>query len=50
MKFMGMSAGMWALYKKSFGENLVSVLGFSKSEAAEIPPIFTVMSVCFINL
>ncbi|MCR5523604.1 MAG: L-2-amino-thiazoline-4-carboxylic acid hydrolase [Clostridia bacterium] len=36
MKYMGMPAGMWVLYKKSFGENLVSVLGFSKSEAAEI--------------
>ncbi len=36
MKYMGMPAGMWALYKESFGENLVSVLGFSKSEADEI--------------
>ena len=36
MKYMGMPAGMWVLYKKSFGENLVYVLDFSKSEAAEI--------------
>ena len=36
MKYTGLPAGMWALYKKSFGNNLVSVLGFSNREAAEI--------------
>lgn len=28
--------GMWTLYKRSFRDHLVSVLGFSKSEAAQI--------------
>ncbi len=28
MKYIGMPAGMWALFEKSFREKLVSVLGF----------------------
>ena len=36
MKYAGMPMGMWALYKKSFRDHLVSVLGFSKAEAARI--------------
>jgi hypothetical protein len=31
-----MPMGMWALYKRSFRDHLVSVLGFSKAEAARI--------------
>ncbi|MBR2255758.1 MAG: hypothetical protein IJ899_00135 [Blautia sp.] len=33
MKFAGMPAGMWALFKKSFRDKLVTVLGFSEREA-----------------
>ena len=36
MKYMGMPLGMWLLYRKSFRERLVSVLGFSPREAEEI--------------
>ncbi len=36
MKYAGMPFGMWVLYKKSFQDHLVSVLGFSKNEAARI--------------
>ena len=36
MKYVGMPMGMWALYKESFRDHLVSVLGFSKAEAALI--------------
>nr|MCR5781315.1 L-2-amino-thiazoline-4-carboxylic acid hydrolase [Clostridia bacterium] len=36
MRYPGMPAGMWALYKKSFRDHLVSVLGFNENEAAEI--------------
>lgn len=36
MKYAGMPMGMWALYKKSFQNHLVSVLGFDKAEAAQI--------------
>jgi hypothetical protein len=31
-----MPSGMWVLYKRSFRDHLVSVLGFSKCEAAQI--------------
>ena len=36
MQYSGMPMGMWALYKRSFQRNLVSVLGFSKSHAKNI--------------
>ena len=36
MKYMGMPLGMWLLYRKSFREHLVSVLGFSPQEAEKI--------------
>jgi len=36
MKYMGMPLGMWLLYRKSFRERLVSVLGFSPREAEKI--------------
>ena len=36
MKYMGMPLGMWLLYRKSFREHLVSVLGFSPREAEKI--------------
>lgn len=36
MKYIGMPAGMWALFKNSFREKLVSVLGYSKDEAKAI--------------
>ena len=36
MKYIGMPQGMWLLYKKSFREHLVSVLGYSPREAQEI--------------
>ncbi len=36
MKYMGMPAGMWALYKRSFTKAMVTELGFSASQSAEI--------------
>ena len=36
MKYMGMPLGMWLLYRKSFREHLVSVLGYSPWEAKQI--------------
>ncbi len=36
MRYAGMPAGMWALFRKSFREKLVSVLGYGEKEAAEI--------------
>ena len=33
MKYIGMPSGMWLLFKKSFREQLVTVLGFSDREA-----------------
>ena len=36
MKYIGMPLGMWLLYRKSFREHLVSVLGCSAREAREI--------------
>ena len=36
MKYMGMPLGMWLLYRQSFREHLVSVLGYSSREAQEI--------------
>ena len=36
MKYMGMPLGMWLLYRKSFREHLVTVLGFSPREAEKI--------------
>ncbi len=36
MKYMGMPLGMWLLYRKSFREHLVSVLGCTEQEAREI--------------
>ena len=36
MKYIGMPLGMWLLYRKSFRERLVSVLGYSAREAKEI--------------
>ena len=36
MKYTGMPAGMWMLFRRSFREHLVSVLGFSKGEAKRV--------------
>ena len=36
MKYAGMPLGMWLLFHQSFQEKLVTVLGFSRGEAAEI--------------
>ena len=36
MKYTGMPAGMWVLFKKSFQDKLVSVLGYGKEEACRI--------------
>lgn len=36
MKYFGMPMGMWALYKRSFQQRLVSTLGFREIEAAKI--------------
>ena len=36
MKYAGMPLGMWLLFKKSFRDNLVSVLGLSEAEAGRI--------------
>ena len=36
MKYIGMPAGMWALFEKSFKEKLVSVLGYDEQAAKEI--------------
>ena len=33
MKYIGMPAGMWVLFKKSFRDKLVTVLGFNEQEA-----------------
>ena len=35
MNYIGMPAGMWALFHHSFQENMVTVLGTSRVEAAE---------------
>ena len=34
MKYAGMPMGMWILFRKSFRNHLVSVLGFTETEAA----------------
>ena len=36
MKYFGIPMGMWLLFKNSFQENLVAVLGFDKETAAKI--------------
>lgn len=36
MKYTGMPSGMWLLYRKSFKESLVSVLGYDKKRALRI--------------
>ncbi len=36
MKYLGMPMGMWALFRKSFKKNLVSVLGLSAEEASKV--------------
>ena len=36
MKYIGMPAGMWALFEKSFKEKLVSVLGYDEQAAKKI--------------
>ena len=36
MKYIGMPAGMWAIFEKSFKEKLVSVLGYDEQTAKEI--------------
>ena len=36
MRYVGMPMGMWALFRSSFRERLVSVLGFSEGEARAI--------------
>ncbi len=36
MKYIGMPMGMWALFKKSFKKDLVSVLGLSEEESLRV--------------
>ena len=36
MKYMGMPAGMWHLYRKSFRDHLVSVFGYDKKTADDV--------------
>ena len=36
MNYIGMPMGMWVLFRKSFRDNLVSVLGFTDQEADQI--------------
>ena len=36
MKYTGMPAGMWMLFRRSFREHLVSILGFSEGEAKRV--------------
>ncbi len=36
MKYAGMPLGMWILYKRSFRDRLVSVLGYSEREARSV--------------
>ena len=36
MKYAGMPMGMWILFRKSFRDHLVSVLGFTETEAARV--------------
>ena len=36
MKYIGMPAGMWVLFEKSYEEKLVSVLGYNNSSAKNI--------------
>ena len=36
MKYSGMPAGMWALFRRSFRDRLVSVLAFDRAEAGRI--------------
>ncbi len=36
MKYAGMPAGMWLLFRRSFRDHLVSVLGFGKDEARRV--------------
>ena len=36
MKYTGMPMGMWALFKKSFKDNLVTVLGMTEGEATKV--------------
>ena len=36
MKYLGMPAGMWALFAASFEKNLIAKLNYSGSEAAQI--------------
>ena len=36
MKYSGMPMGMWMLFNRSFKDNLVTVLGYSKEEADKI--------------
>ena len=36
MRYTGLPAGMWMLFRRSFRDHLVSVLGFSKDEAKRV--------------
>ena len=36
MKYTGMPAGMWMLFRRSFRNHMVTVLGFSKDEAKRV--------------
>ena len=36
MKYLGMPMGMWALFRKSFKKNLVSILGLRAEEASKV--------------
>jgi len=36
MKYAGMPMGMWILFRRSFRNHLVSVLGFTETEAARV--------------
>jgi len=39
MQHVGMPAGMWLLFQKSFSENLVTKFGYARKEAVEITQI-----------
>ena len=39
MQYVGMPAGMWLLFQKSFSENLVTKFGYARKEAVEITQI-----------
>ena len=36
MNYSGMPMGMWYLYEKSFGDKLISVMGYDQETADEV--------------